>query len=85
VAADALKRRARQGELVISEVALRKRIETRQLQAHIAAKPYPDGARVHEIDLERREQTIEGEVSAGEQRVRMAGLRRARTRHRRVR
>ena len=43
-AADALKRRARQSELVVSEVALRKGVETGQLQAYVAAKAHP-GAR----------------------------------------
>src|ERR1700722_708992 len=61
VAADALKRRARQSELVVSKIALRKRIEAGQLQPHIAAKPYPDRAGAHEIGLEPGKQTIERE------------------------
>jgi hypothetical protein len=84
VAANALERRARQSELVVSEVALRKRIETGQFQAYIAAKPYPHSAGVHEIDLEPGKQAIEREMAAREQRMRVARLRRPRMRRRRV-
>ena len=83
-AADALERRARQSELVVSEVALRKGVETGQLQPEVAAKPHPDGAGLHEIDLDPREHTVERGMSAREQRVRVARLRRAGTRSRSV-
>ena len=83
-AADALERRARQSELVVSEVALRKGVETGQLDAEVAAKPHPDGAGLHEIDLDPREHTVERGMPAREQRVRVARLRRAGTRSRSI-
>ena len=52
--------------------------------AEVAAKPHPDGAGLHEIDLDPRKHTVERGMPAREQRVRMARLRRAGTRSRSV-
>jgi hypothetical protein len=57
-AADPLKRRARQRELIESQVAIRKRIETRNLEAHVAAYPHPNGAGVDEIELDAWKQLL---------------------------
>src|SRR5580704_14900653 len=84
VATDALESRARQSELVVSEVPSRKGVETGQLQAEVAAKPHADGARIHEVDLDPGEHTVERGMSPREQRMGVAGLRGPRTGRRRV-
>ena len=79
---DALQRRARQAELIEAEVALRKRIETRQLEAHVAAHAHPNGAGRNEIELNAGKQTVERAMSAGKEPMRMPRLRRAGARRR---
>ena len=80
----ALQGGARQAEKIEAEVALRKRIETRNLLSRVAAHAYPNGAGLDEIELDARKQTLERAMSAREQPVRMARLRRAGARRGRV-
>jgi hypothetical protein len=75
-AADALQRGARQGELIESEVSMRKRIRTRNLEAHVAAHAHPNGARLEEIELDAWKQMLERAEAAREEIMRMSRLRR---------
>jgi hypothetical protein len=63
--------------LIEAEVALGKRIETRQLEAHLAPMAHPNGAGRNEIELDAGKQTVERAMSAGKEPMRMSRLRRA--------
>ena len=76
-AADALQRRARQCELIESEIAIRKRIETWNLEAHVAAHAHPNGAGLYEIELDAWKQMLERAAAACKEPMRMPRLRRA--------
>ena len=67
----ALQGGARQAEMIEAEVALRKRIETRNLVARVAAHAYSNGAGLDEIELDAGKQTLERAMSAREQPMRM--------------
>jgi hypothetical protein len=75
-AADTLQRGTRQGELIESEIALRKMTETRNLEAHVAAHAHPNGAGLDEVELDAGKQTFERTAAAGEEIMRMSRLRR---------
>jgi hypothetical protein len=75
--ADAIQRGARQAELIETEVALRKRIETRNLEAHVAANAHPNGAGLDEIELDAWKQMPERAAPARKEPVRVPRLRRA--------
>ena len=75
-AADALQQRARQGELIESEVAIRKRIETRNLEAHVAAHAHSNGAGLDEIELDAWKQMLERAAATCKEPMRMPRLRR---------
>jgi hypothetical protein len=70
--------------LIETEVSLRKRVETRYLEACIAAHAHPNGASLDEIKLDAGEQTFERAMSARKESMCMARLRRARARLGRV-
>ena len=70
--------------MIAAEVALWKRVKTRNLEARVAAHAYPNGAGLDEIELDAGKQTLERAMSASEQPVGMAGLRRAGARRGRV-
>ena len=78
--ADQLQRGARQAELIETEVALRKRIEARNLEACIAANAHPNGAGLDEVELDAGKQTFERAAAAGKEPMRVPRLRRAETR-----
>ena len=63
-AAKALQRGARQGELIEAEVARGKRIETRNLEAHVVAHAHPNGAGLDEIELDAWKQMPERAAAA---------------------
>jgi hypothetical protein len=79
-----LQRRARQAELIEAEVALRKRIETRNLVARVAAHAHSNGAGLDEIELDAGKQRFERAATARREPMRMPRLRRARARRGRV-
>ncbi len=70
--------------MIESEVALRKRIETRNLEAHVAPKAHPNGAGLDEIELDAGKQMLERAVSARKEPMRMSRLRRPQARRGRV-
>ena len=78
--ADAIQRGARQAELIETEVALRKRIEARNLEACISANAHPNGASLDEIELDARKQKLERSAAAGKKSMCVPRLRRAETR-----
>jgi hypothetical protein len=75
-AADALQQRARQGELIEPEVAIRKRIETWNLEAHVVAHAHSDGAGLYEIELDAWKQMLERAAATCKEPMRMPRLRR---------
>jgi hypothetical protein len=70
--------------LIEAEVALRKRIETRYLEAHRAAHARPNGAGRNEIDLDAGKQTVERAAAACKKQMRVPRLRRPQARRRLV-
>jgi hypothetical protein len=66
--------------LIESKVALRKRIETRNLESHVAAHPRSNGASLDEIELDAWKQRLERTAAAREETMRMSRLRRPRAR-----
>ena len=58
-----------------AEVTPRKRIETRDLEAHVAAHAHANGASFDEIDLDAGKQPLQGAAAAREEPMRMPGLR----------
>jgi hypothetical protein len=66
--------------LIEAEVALRKRVETRNLEAHIAAHAHPNGAGLDEIELDAWKQMLERSAAACKEPMRMSGLRRPQAR-----
>jgi hypothetical protein len=66
--------------LIETEVALRKRIESRNLEAHVAANAVTNAADRNEIALDAGEQTFKRAMSAREESVRMPRLRSSRAR-----
>jgi hypothetical protein len=75
--ADHLQHGARQPELIETEVALRKRIETRNLDAHVAANAVTNGAGLDEVELDAGKQTFERAAAARKEPMRVPRLRRA--------
>jgi hypothetical protein len=63
IVSDKLQHGKRQGELIESEVARRKRIKTRNLKAHVAPKAHPNGTGLDEIELDAGRQMFEHAVS----------------------
>jgi hypothetical protein len=82
--ADALQRGARQAELIETEVALRKRIEARNLEACISANAHPNGAGLDEIELDAWKQKLERSAAARKKSMCVPRLRRAETRRGRI-
>jgi len=72
---DTLQRGARQGELIESEIALRKMTETRNLESHVAAHAHSNGAGLDEIELDAWKQRLERTAAAREEIMRMSRLR----------
>ena len=52
--------------MIESEVAKRKRIGTRNLEAHVSAHAHPNGARLEEIELDAWKQMLERAAAARE-------------------
>jgi hypothetical protein len=75
-AADTLQRGALQGELIESEIALRKMTETRNLEAHVAAHAHSNGAGLDEVELDAGKQRLERTAAAREETMRVPRLRR---------
>ncbi len=82
--ADALQRGARQAELIETEVALRKRIEARNLEACISANAHPNGAGLDEIELDAWKQMLERSAAARKKPMCVPCLRRTKTRCRHI-
>jgi hypothetical protein len=61
--------------LIESEIVLRKMIETRNLEAHVAAHPHPNRAGADKIELDARKQMFERAEAAREEIVRKSRLR----------
>ena len=76
VPADGLQQRARHREHVEPEIADWVRIVSRPLPDHVAPRPDRNRAGLREVVAETGEQMLERLLPAGEQRVRMARLRR---------
>jgi hypothetical protein len=62
--------------MIESEIALRKMTETRNLEAHVAAHPHPNGAGPDKIELDAWKQRLERTAAAREEIMRMSRLRR---------
>jgi hypothetical protein len=67
--------------LIESEVAKRKRIGARNLEAHVSAHAHPNGARLEEIELDAWKQMLERAAAARKKIMRMSRLRRPWARH----
>ena len=59
---------------------MRKRIGTRNLEAHVAAHAHPNGAGLDEIELDAWKQMLERAAAAREEIMRVSRLRRPRAR-----